>query len=197
MPPVNELEHVSGLSVKAQACVEHYLVYGEKAGAYRHGFGRGKAKEKVFEAMVHRFFEQPKVMAEIQRRRAAVSAAVDVKIEDVVRRLYQFGFTDLPGIMDYEDGVMTLEAFKRLTPAQRAAIKKFEFQQDPPTASKNAEGEVILVPGATKVKIELEDRRASVVDLGKHLGMWEKKKQGALVEAPLFNIIMPMPATGS
>lgn len=191
MPVVNRREHPSGLSVKAQACVEHYLVHGDKRAAYLHGFGRGRANERVFTNLVHKFFERPAVLAEIQRRRAAISEATDITVERIVQRLAQFAFTDLPGIAQFDGTTMTVEDFAKLTPQQRAAIKKFEFVRDPPTETTDADGNVRQVEGQTKVKLELEDRVACIVKLGQHIGMWEKKPRQAIVDAPLFNIVMP------
>lgn len=191
----SKAEHPSGLTLRAQKCVEYYLEHCEKEAAYAHAFGRGTCKKNTFSQKVAQFFSQPKVLAEIRRRRDALSSRTDVKVEDVVRRLYQFGFTDMPGIVHFDGTVMRVEDFDNLTAAQRAAIKKFQFEQDPPTEVKGADGEVTVVPGKAFVKIEMHDQIPAVVKIGQHLGMWEKKPKAAIVDnrpVILFNN-MPSP----
>ena len=187
-------EHVSGLTVKEQACVEHYLVHGEHEAAYAHAYGRGTCKPSTFSQKVHEFFNRPKVVSEIRRRRDAASSRTDVKVDDIVRRLYQFGFTDMPGIVHFDGERMRIEDFNNLTSGQRAAIKEFRFEQDPPTEVKGPDGEKTVVPGKAFVSIKMHDQVSAVVNLGKHLGMFEKKPKAAVLDRPviLFNN-MPAP----
>jgi hypothetical protein len=182
-------EHPSGLTLRAQLAVEHYLVHGEQLSAYRHGFGQGKARERVYSAMVRRFFLRPRVIAEIKRRRERISQMTDITVERIVRRLEQFAFADLPGIANFDGVTMTCADFAKLTPQQRAAIKKFEFQRDPPIEHKDSDGNVLSISeGETKFRVELEDRVTCTIKLGQHIGMWEKKRQ-AITDVPLFNLI--------
>lgn len=180
------VEHRSGLSLKAQLAIEHYLVHGDKVMAYATGYGRGKSSKRVFENLARRFFDRPKVVAEVRLRREEISAKTDITVDKILKRLHDFAYTDLPGIALFDGHVMTARDFDQLTPAQRAAIKKFEYLRDPPTEVKDEDGTVRRVEGEAKVKIELEDRLAATIKLGQHIGMWEKKPKQAVLDKPII-----------
>lgn len=197
---------MSGLSLKAQQAVEYYLVGGNKSAAYAQAYGRGKASRNAFDVKVNKFFNGDKVKAEIRRRQQAIAEKTDITKERIMRRLEMYAFTDMPGIVHFDNTRgMSLEDFDNLTPAQRACIKKFEFKRDPPEhnikTKRDKDGTLLepdieVVQGAEQVKVELHDPIKPLVQLGIEIGMFEKKNTQPIVDRPVI-VLQGMPAPPS
>ncbi len=185
-------EHPSRLTVKEQHAVEAYLRTGSKRLAYLEVYGPGGKNPEQLKKAIFRLFDSEKVQDYIQTvRRAATDTTVD-ELTRWKRRLEQFAYTDLPGIVHYKGGCMTIEDFEDLTPAQRACIQKFKYQPDPATEIKDKEGNVIeVIPGQVYVEVTLRDSIAALKLLGTQMGILEKKKDQALQDLPLIHLHMP------
>lgn len=103
----------------------------------------------------------PKVQARIAEIRAQFATRTTITAQRVLEELAKIGFTSMGDMIEIdEDGKSTVNLAK-LTPEQKAAISEIEIFTNP--------------EGKQRVKVKLHDKRAALMDIGKHLGMFREK----------------------
>lgn len=148
------------LTPKQQRFVEEYLVdlNGTQA-AIRAGYSPKGASVQAC-----RLLALAKVQAAIQAGREALSRRTEITADAVLKELAKIGFADIRNIFR-EDG--SLMAPTDMPDEIACAVASVEVV----TVSKG-EGMVEHV-----AKVKLADKRAALVDLGKHLGLFTTKHE--------------------
>ena len=143
------------LSRKRQRFVEEYLIdFNGKQAAIRAGYS-----PKSAEMQASRLLSKAKVAAAVDDGRALLAERSTVKAEDVLRELAKLAFANME---DYtkvgEDGQRGAVDLSSLTRDQMAAVNEISYD------------------AAGRLKFKLADKRAALVDLGKHLGLFTDKQ---------------------
>jgi phage terminase small subunit len=133
--------------------------------------------EKSATAQASRLLTRANVRAELQRHQERLAHKHAVTLDKVIGELAKIGFANMGDYMDVgADGLPRLN-WVRLTKDQKAAIAEVtvdivgEEVVIPEGGTPDGEEE-IAVP-IKRVKFKLHDKRAALVDLGKHLGLFD------------------------
>jgi phage terminase small subunit len=169
---------IEKLTAKQARFVEEYLVdLNATQAAIRSGYSVKTAKQIGTENLA-----KLSIVAEIKRRQADLSARTQITQEMVLAELGKLGFSN---ILDYvtiqEDGDPKPD-LSSMTRDQAAALSELIVET-------YAEGCGDEAEQVKRVKFKLADKRAALVDIGRHLGMF---KNTLVVNVPVtFNIIKP------
>lgn len=149
--------------------ISEYLVdLNATAAAIRAGYSKKTARIQA-----HQLLGRDDVKAAIGAKQARLADKLDVTAERVVAELAKLGFSNM---LDYirinEDGQPYTD-FSALTREQAAAIGEVTVETRTEREI-DGEGESISVP-VRKVRFKLADKRAALVDLGKHLGLFVER----------------------
>jgi len=151
--------------------VKEYLVdLNATQAAIRAGYSA-----KTAYSIGHENLKKPEIAEAIAEARKAIEEKLDITVDMIVRELAKLGFSNM---LDYtritDDGLLAAD-LSNLTPDRAAAITEVTCESVPIPGG--TEGGVV-----TKTKIKLADKRAALVELGKHLGMF--KRAGDSAEHP-------------
>lgn len=152
-----------GLTAKRQRFVDEYLVdLNATQAAIRSGYSRKTAQEQS-----SRLLSNAMVSDAITKRRDAIAAKTEVTQERIIAELAKIGFANMADYMrSNPDGDPYLD-FSALTRDQAAALTEV-------TVEDYTEGRGEDARDVKRVKFRLGDKRAALVDLGKHLGMFRE-----------------------
>lgn len=122
----------------------------------------------------HRLLKEPEIMQLVEKGNDNISKKLDLTREKVLEELSKLGFSNMQDYMrTNEDGDPVLD-FSKLTREQAAALTEVTVDS---YIEGGAEGREVK-----KVKFKLADKRAALVDLGKHLGMFKEEEGGNKVD---------------
>ena len=131
-----------------------------------------KAGYKDDRAGASRLTAKDNIQTRVNELLLAASQRVTVSIADVVNELCKLGFSNMQDYVSVgPDGFDTLD-ISQLTPDQTAALSEVTMET--------------LPKGLSRVKFKLYDKRAALVDIGKHLGAF--KEAAAAVTVPNIRI---------
>lgn len=151
-------------SPKQQRFVDEYLVdLNATQAAIRAGYSA-----KTAAAQGSRLLSYAKIAAAVQAGRARMSEKLEVTQDRIVAELAKLGFANMADYMRTgPDGDPYLD-FSALTRDQAAALTEVTVED-----FKDGRGEEVR--NVRRVKFKLADKRAALVDLGKHLGLFTEK----------------------
>jgi phage terminase small subunit len=134
-----------------QFCLEYIIDGNGTKAATRAGYSKASAAKTA-----SRMLKKGHIAAHIQSLRSAMLARTSATAEAVIQELAACG---LSNVQDYINKDGTPVPIERLTRTQAAAIQEL-------TSTVNA-------AGTMTTKLKLVDKRASLVDLGRHFGVFE------------------------
>lgn len=147
-------------NAKRRRFVREYLVGGDIKQAAR---TCGYTAQYGWELM-----QMPHIKAEIERLQAQIATKLEVTKEKVVEELAKIGFANMADYMRVgETGDPVLD-WSKLNRDQAAALIEV-------TVEDFTEGRGKEARDVRRVKFKLADKRAALVDLGKHLGLFNEK----------------------
>ncbi len=98
-----------------------------KAEAYLQGFPNARRwKRTSVQARATDLFKRPRVAAAMKELWKARTGTASSDHEQVIRYLESIAFSSLPGIIEFEKGMIRVKEFDHLTTAQKVCIKKFK-----------------------------------------------------------------------
>ena len=150
----------SDLSAKQRRFIEEYLVdmNGTQA-AIRAGYSPRSAR-----VAASRLLMKDNIANALAERRAKISSKLEVTAKRVIAELAALGFANIADFYrENEDGTLAVDTDALLDPARAAAITQVDVQ----TAA----------DGAQSIKIKLADKKAALVELGKHLGLFNERPE--------------------
>jgi len=111
--------------------------------------------ERTARSIAHRLLKEPEVAAAIEAGQGKLARKFEITTEAVLQELAAIGFAN---IADFLDGTGRIN-IKALDRAKLAAVSELI---------------VDILPGdVVRTRIKLHDKRAALVDLGKHLGLFK------------------------
>lgn len=161
-----------------------YVRCGNATKSYIEAYKPKTTNDNTLMKSAHRVLHNARVQEKIKTLNDATAESQLVTVDRVLKEYAKIAFTDLPGIIDYKHGKMTIEDFDNLTPAQRGCIKEFKFKTDYKIVDKSP------VP-VNNVEFKLYDKQHALDMLGKHMGMFvEKSEVEHSGETTMKNVVM-------
>lgn len=166
------------LTPKQERFVAEYLIdLNATQAAIRAGYS-----EKTAGSVGHENLKKPEIAEAIQRGQARRANKLEISAERVLEELALLGFANMADYMRVgADGDPKLD-FGDLTRDQAAALQEV-------TVETFMDGGGEAAREVKRVKFKLADKRAALVDIGRHLGMFKDKLEidlidrGALLDA--------------
>jgi phage terminase small subunit len=185
------------LTDKQKRFVEEYLVdLNATQAAIRAGYSEKTARSVGSENLT-----KPDIMAAIEEAQAARSERTGITADQVLTELAKIGFYDIRKAVRWGRSPVDTES-ENASP-NGLGVYPVELvpseQMDDDTAA--AVSEVSLTQNG--IKIKMHDKRAALVDIGRHLGMFKDKVEhsgpngGPLQIAKVENVIIDPSHTGS
>ena len=161
------------LTPKQEAFVLAYLETGSASEAYRRAYDAKNMAANVIHVKASELLKNGKVRVRIEDIQFSKRKQHDVTVERILSELAKIGFAN---IYDYirttGDGNAYVD-LTALTREQAAAIQEIVVEE-------YTEGKGEQKRDVRKTKFKLLDKRAALVDMGKHIGMFiERKEVGA------------------
>jgi len=123
--------------------------------------GHGCKDMKILSVKASRLHKSPSIQNRISEIRQALAVRTTITQQKVLEELAKIGFANYGDFIKInEDGQTTVDV-NSLTKDQMAAIA--EMQVD------------TTKDGKQRVRVKLHDKRAALMDIGKHLGMFREK----------------------
>ena len=152
------------LTAKQKRFVDEYMVdLNATQAAIRSGYSAKTARSVGSENLT-----KPDIASAIEKRQKRLADKYEVNQERIVAELARIGFSNMQDYMRANsDGDPFLD-FSNLTRDQAAALAEVTVE-----VFKDGRGEDAR--DVRRVKFKLHDKRAALVDLGKHLGMFKER----------------------
>lgn len=160
------------LTKKQEAFAQHLALHGSPTEAYKAaGYGGNNATPKTVNEAACRIAKNSKVSARVDelkvRKQKRLDEKFDITVDKIAQELAALGFANME---DYIGTTAEGDAFvdlSSLTRREAAAITEI-------TVEEYTEGRGEDARNVKRTKFKLADKRGALVDLGKHLGMFEK-----------------------
>lgn len=167
------------LTPKQARFVEEYLVdLNATQAAIRAGYSRDTAH-----SIGHENLSKPEIQAALSESMAERSQRTEITADRVLRELAKIGFSDIRQMFTEGGGLRRVEC---LDDEAAAALSSVEVVTRRVPGSDRDDPEYENV-----TKIKLWDKRAALVDIGRHLGMFNDKLE---VNAKILAATTPLPS---
>lgn len=153
------------LNARQKLLIKEYLVdLNQEAAALRAGYTPKTARHKN-----HELFANPHVKAAIEHEMAKRAKRIDITADKVLTELAKIGFANMSDYIQIKDGSPIVDMSK-MDRDKAAAIAEVtsEVYVDKDEAT------------VKKTKFKLADKRAALVDIGRHLGMFVDRSEVAV-----------------
>lgn len=158
---------ISGLTPKQEAFVYAYIETGNAAEAYRRAYEAERMKRATIDKRAGELLRNPKVAARVTQIRAEHRERHDVTVDRILDELACIGFANMRDYLELtKDGAARVD-LSTLTRDQAAAISEVNVEI-------YTEGRADDAQQVKRIKFKLHDKRAALVDMGKHLGMFKE-----------------------
>lgn len=170
------------MTPRQQRFVEEYLVdLNATQAAIRAGYSERTARSVGSENLT-----KPDIRAAIESKRAELSARHNVTLDRIVGELAKIGFANMADYMRATAGGDPYLDFASLSRDQAAALAEV-------TVEDFCDGRGEDARDVRRVKFKLWDKRAALVDLGKHLGMFVERHEHAGAGGGPIQVISHIP----
>lgn len=157
---------MSKLTEKQKTFVNEYLVdLNATQAAIRAGYS-----EKTAAATGYENLRKPQIAAEIAKAQQKRAERTKITADRVLEELGKIGFANMQDFIRTTDQGDAFVDLSQLTREQAAAINEVTVED-----FKDGRGEDAR--DVRRVKFKLSDKRAALVDIGKHLGMFIERKE--------------------
>lgn len=162
------------LTAKQQRFVEEYLVdLNATQAAIRAGYSADTARQTASENL-----SKPDIASAIEEAQARRSMRTNITQDQVVRELARIGFADIRKVVTWRNGAPTFnEDDAEDSGDVRISIANF-VSLTPSDEIDDETGAAIAEVSQTKdgaLKVKMHDKKGALVDLGRHLGMFNDK----------------------
>lgn len=120
----------------------------------------GDRAKMTSQVKASKLMKRPEVADRITEIRQALTVRTSITQQRVLEELAKIGFANMGDMIELQDGRSHVDLAK-LTPEQKAAISEIQIDTSE--------------DGKQRVKVKLHDKRAALMDIGKHLGMFREK----------------------
>jgi phage terminase small subunit len=154
------------LNAKQQRFVDEYLIdLNATQAAIRAGYS-GKTAEQIG----YQLLQRTSVAEAVAAGKAALAEKSGVTVERIVAELSKLGFSNMDNFVRRTSEGDIYTDFSEVTHEQMAAVGEV-------TVETYKEGRGDDAKDVKRVKFKLADKRAALVDLGKHLGMFVDRSE--------------------
>lgn len=144
--------------------IDEYMIdLNGKQAAIRAGYS-----ERTAESQASRLLRHVKVQSEVSRRQAERSKRCEITADKVLKELAMLGFANMKNYMRAGPNGDPYLDFSDLTEEQTAALQEV-------TVEDYVDGRGEDAREVKRVRFKLADKRAALVDIGKHLGMFKER----------------------
>ncbi|OGV36165.1 MAG: hypothetical protein A2020_12230 [Lentisphaerae bacterium GWF2_45_14] len=164
------------LTQKQRNFALRFLECGNAADAYRYAYSVNKSNNATIRRRAHDVLHTPLVAEFIDQNSRKAQMRTGITVDKVLCEYAKIAFTNLPGIVNFRKGTMSLKDFEKLTQEQRACIKKFKVT----TVMKLGEDRKPIP--VDKVEVELHDKIHALDSIAKHLGMFIDKTETQITD---------------
>lgn len=161
------------LTPKQEAFCRFYIETGNASEAYRRAYNAEKMKDTTIHVKASELLADGKVAVRVAELQAAIAKRHEVTVDRVVRELALIGFSNMLDYMSTQEDGSAYVDLSKLTREQAAAIGEV-------TSETYFEGAGEDARPVKRTKFKLSDKRAALVDLGRHLGMFPQKIDGTV-----------------
>ena len=178
-----------GLTPKQEAFCRAYIENGGNASAaYRVAYDASGSTDKSVHESACKVLANAKVASRISELQAKIAQKHGVTVDRIVGELATLGFSNMQDFMTIDESGVPRLNFKGMSRDKASAISEMTVEE---FTAKGEDGESSSA-GVRKVKFKLYDKRAALVDLGKHLGMFKDivehtGKNGAPIQVEAIN----------
>lgn len=157
------------MNLQQQRFVDEYLIDGHATNAaIRAGYSKKTARIQASALLT-----KPHIKAAIEAKQAKLSAKLELTAERVLSELALIGFSNMLDYIRIGDDGQPYTDFSALTRDQAAAIGEVTVE----TRKERRGGEDKTTDTIEKVRFKLSDKRAALVDIGKHLGLFKEQHE--------------------
>jgi phage terminase small subunit len=155
------------LSHKQERFVAEYLVdLNASQAAMRAGYSRKRAAQSGYELL-----RKARVAEAVATAQADLAGKIGVTVERIVTELARIGFADIRDVVQWRSVPPATDMDEGKTNARAIAVVEVKNADELTPDAAAAIAELSLQPSGG-VRVKLHDKRAALVDLGKHLGMF-------------------------
>ena len=154
------------LTIKQTRFAMTYIETANASEAYRRSYRASKMSPHSIEVEASRLLQDPEVTLRVRELQAEHRKRHDITIDRILRELSKIGFSNMLDYMKVE-GPDAFVDLSTLTRDQAAAIQEVTVEDYKDGRGENARD-------VRRVKVKLSDKRAALVDMGKHLGMFKQ-----------------------
>lgn len=155
------------LNLKQRRFVDEYLIdLNATQAAIRAGYSGKTAQEQA-----SRLLSNVMVQDELSKRIAEREKRTEITQDAVLRELAKIGFADIRKAVKWGDGIAVLDEDSGDMVAVNGVALVGSEHIDDDTAASISE----ISQTAQGIKIKMHDKRAALVDIGRHLGMFKDK----------------------
>lgn len=157
---------MSKLNEKQKQFVREYLVdLNATQAAIRAGYS-----EKTAGEIGHENLKKPQIAKAISEAQVKRAIRTEITADRVLEELAKIGFSNMQDYIRTTDDGDAFVDLSNLTREQAAAISEITVEDFTDGRGKDARD-------VRKVKFKLSDKRAALVDIGKHLGMFIERRE--------------------
>ena len=178
-PKQSDLTIMTKLTPKQQRFIEEYLIdLNATQAAIRAGYS-----EKTAGSIGHENLTKPEIQEALTLRRQVIAVATDITPEKVISELAKLGFSNMQDFIRITSSGDPMADLSNLTRDQAAALAEFTVEDFTDGRGEDARD-------VRRVKFKLADKRAALVDIGKHLGIFKERvehtgKDGTPLASPV------------
>lgn len=155
------------LNVKQRRFVDEYLIdLNATQAAIRAGYSERRASEIAYQLL-----QKTTVQEYLTERRADLEKRTEITQDKVLAELAKIGFADIRNALAWGPEVMVVDELTGETAVSNGVALIPSGKIDDDTASAISE----ISQTAQGIKIKMHDKRAALVDIGRHLGMFKDK----------------------
>ena len=166
-----KFDNIEQCTPKQEAFARQYLVARCKASAYKYAYDCENMSDNTIYKKALIVYNTPYVYARIMELQEESNQRIEITTDRIQQEMAKLAFATLPGIINYNKGIIELNDFNNLSDNQRACIKKFEF------ITEYKVGEDGKAQPCDRVKIEVYDKQRSLDSLAKINGMFVDKSE--------------------
>jgi len=161
----------AGLTAEQRRFAEEYLVDMNAArAAIRAGYSSGTARKSAYQLL------KRKAVAEaIAKGQAELAAKIGLTVERIVAELARIGFSDIREVVQWRSSATETQGESAGPNVRMGNVVELKNAADLSPEVAAAIAEVSKLPNGG-LRVKLHDKRAALVDLGKHLGMFAERR---------------------
>lgn len=148
-----------------------YVEQGNASEAYRQSYNASKMKPESVQRKACELMDNVNVTARIEELRAAAEKRTGITQDRVLRELAKIGFADLRKAVAWGKEIVVIDDETGETSVVNGVVLVGSESIDDDTAAAISE----ISQTAQGIKIKLHDKRAALVDIGRHLNMFTDK----------------------